>query len=106
MDVNISEFGAYAVIADRIPPRISPVEQVQWTTRGVITFRLSDNLSGVATYRGAIDGQYVLFEMDGKTSLIKYKLDSERLSRGAHTLSLTVTDACGNQSIYETKFQW
>jgi len=40
MDVNISEFGAYAVIADRIPPRITPVEQAQWMTRGVITLKL------------------------------------------------------------------
>jgi len=106
IDVNISEFGSYAVMADRIPPRITPIEQAQWMTRGVITFRLTDNLSGVATYRGEIDGQYVLFEMDGKTSLIRYTLDRERLSRGAHTLVLKISDACGNQTVYETKFQW
>jgi hypothetical protein len=106
MDAGIREFGVFAVMADRIPPRITPVDQAQWIAKGVITFRLTDNLSGVSTYRGEIDGQYVLFEMDGKTSLIRYTLDRERLSRGNHTLSLTVSDACGNQAAYETVFQW
>lgn len=107
IDAGISELGiAVAIMADSTPPRITPVGQAQWMTRRVITFRLADNLSGVATYRGEIDGQYVLFEMDGKTSLINYTLDRERLSRGEHTLSLMVADACGNQAIYETKIQW
>ena len=107
MDAGIRELGGqYAVMSDRIPPRITPVDQTQWMAKGVITFRLTDNLSGVATYRGEINGAYVLFEMDRKTSLIKYTLDRERLSRGNHTLSLTVTDACGNQASYETAFQW
>ena len=102
LDANINELGVYAILADRTPPRITPVEQPQWMTKGVITFRLTDNLSGVATYRGEVDGQYVLFEMDGKNSLISYKIDRERISSGNHTLSLTVTDACGNQAVYES----
>ena len=107
MDADIREFGVdVAIMPDSTPPRITPVGQAQWMTGGAIIFRLTDNLSGVATYRGEIDGQYVLFEMDGKTSLIRYTLDRERLSRGKHTLSLTVSDACGNQSVYETAFQW
>ena len=106
MDANISEFGVYAVMADRTPPVITPVEQPQWMTKGVISFRLTDNLSGVDSYRGEIDGNYALFEMDGKRSLISYKLDKERLARGKHTLALTVTDTCGNQTVFETAFQW
>ena len=106
IDANISEFGVYAVRADRIPPRITPVEQPQWMSKGTITFRLTDNLSGVATYRGEIDGHYALFEMDGKTSLINYKLDKTRLSPGKHTLTITITDACENQSVLETSFSF
>jgi hypothetical protein len=106
IDANISEFGAYAISVDRIPPRITPVDQPQWMSKGLISFRLTDNLSGVATYRGEIDGNYALFEMDGKTSSISYKLDKDRLSRGKHTLTLTTTDACGNQSVFETSFSF
>jgi len=104
MDAHISELGVYAVKADRTPPVITPLEQPQWITKGVISFRLTDNLSGVDTYRGEIDGHFALFEMDGKKSLITCKLDKERLSRGKHSLTLTVTDACGNQSVFETMF--
>jgi hypothetical protein len=106
LDANIREFGEFAVMSDRTPPRITPVDQAQWMTKGVITFRLTDNLSGVATYRGEIDGQYALFEMDGKTALIRYILDRERLSRGEHTLKITVADACENQAVFETKINW
>jgi len=104
IDANINEFGVYAVVADKKPPVITPLEQSQWMTRGIISFRLTDNLSGVAAYRGEIDGNYALFEMDGKKSLIIYKLDKERLTRGKHTLSLTATDACGNRKVFETTF--
>ena len=106
VDANISELGVYAILSDRTPPRITPVDQPQWITKGVISFRLTDNLSGVSTYRGEIDGNYVLFEMDGKSALITYTLDKERLVRGKHSLSLTVTDACGNQAMYEASLQW
>ena len=106
LDANIRELGEFAVMYDSIPPRITSFEQTLWITKGVIAFRLTDNLSGVATYRGEIDGQYALFEMDGKKALIRYTLDRERLSRGEHSLVLTVNDACGNQTVYETKFKW
>ena len=72
---------------------------------GPFVFRLSDNLSGVQTYRGEIDGQYVLFEMNSK-SVITYKFDKERLKKGKHTLKLTVTDAAGNRSEYKYSFVW
>jgi hypothetical protein len=105
LDADIRELGAsYAVTIDATPPKITPVEPSLWTGKKVITFRLTDNLSGVETYKGMIDGQYALFEMDGKKSLISYTFDRQRLSRGKHALSLTVTDGCGNSSVYETEF--
>ncbi|MDR2469248.1 MAG: M23 family metallopeptidase [Tannerella sp.] len=107
IDADIRELGvAYAVASDTTPPRITPVAPARWVSNEAIVFRLTDNLSGVETYRGTIDGTYALFEMDGKKSLIKYTFDSRRLSRGKHVLSLTVADACGNTAVYETTFTW
>ena len=76
-----------------------------WISKQAFVFRLTDNLSGVQTYRGEIDGQYVLFEMNSK-SVITYKFDKERLEKGKHTLKLTVTDAAGNRSEYKYSFAW
>ncbi|MDR2765519.1 MAG: M23 family metallopeptidase [Tannerella sp.] len=105
LEADIRELGLeYAITADTVAPKITPVNPAQWVRNETITFRLTDNLSGVDSYRGTIDGHYVLFEMDGKKSLIRYTFDPHRLSRGKHVLSLTVKDACGNVARYEKTF--
>ena len=105
IDGTIKELGNYTVGQDLKAPTITPLGANTWISKQAFVFRLSDNLSGVQTYRGEIDGQYVLFEMNSK-SVITYKFDKERLERGKHTLKLTVTDAAGNQSEYKHSFVW
>lgn len=105
VDADIKEMGNYTLGQDLVPPTITPLNPATWVSQQAITLRLSDNLSGVQTYRGEIDGQYVLFEMNSK-SVITYHFDKERLTRGKHTLKLVVTDACGNQSTYTYPFTW
>jgi hypothetical protein len=106
IDANISELGNYTVRIDSVAPRITPLNQTGRTATQTIAFRLTDNLSGIDAWRATIDGAYALFSFDGKKSLITYTFDPERLKPGKHTLRLTVADACGNQSIYETEFDW
>lgn len=103
LDTNIRELGQYSIAQDTQPPAIIPINQTSWQTNKRITFRLNDNLSGVASYRGEIDGQYALFEMDNR-SVITYRFDTERLQAGSHTLRLVVTDGCGNESVFEHLF--
>lgn len=105
VDTDIKEMGSYTLGQDLVPPTITPLNPATWVSKQAIALRLSDNLSGVQTYRGEIDGQYVLFEMNSK-SVITYHFDKERLARGKHTLKLVVTDACGNQSTYTYPFTW
>lgn len=105
IDADIKEMGSYTLGQDLVPPTITPLNPATWVSKQAIALRLSDNLSGVQTYRGEIDGQYVLFEMNSK-SVITYHFDKERLARGKHTLKLIVTDACGNQSTYTYPFTW
>ena len=105
VDADIKETGSYTLGQDLVPPTITPLNPATWVSKQAIALRLSDNLSGVQTYRGEINGQYVLFEMNSK-SVITYHFDKERLARGKHTLKLVVTDACGNQSTYTYPFTW
>ena len=105
VDADIKETGSYTLGQDLVPPTITPLNPATWVSKQAIALRLSDNLSGVQTYRGEIDGQYVLFEMNSK-SVITYHFDKELLARGKHTLKLVVTDACGNQSTYTYPFTW
>ncbi|MDL2266079.1 M23 family metallopeptidase [Parabacteroides sp. OttesenSCG-928-G07] len=105
VDANIRELGSYSVAVDTVSPTITPVSQSTWVKNQRFSFRLSDNLSGVSTYHGEIDGEYVLFEMNNR-SVITYHFDKEKLERGRHTLRLCVTDACGNESVFEHSFSW
>lgn len=105
IDGNIKELGTYTVEQDTQAPVITPIQPAGWIQKQKFVFRLTDNLSGVKTYRGEIDGRFVLFEMDSK-SVITYRFDPARLSRGPHTLKLTVVDAAGNTSVYTRSFRW
>lgn len=103
IDANIRELGSYTIRQDTKAPVITPLNQQTWISKRNFVFRLTDNLSGVQTYRGEIDGQFVLFEMNNK-SVITYRFDKERLRPGKHELKLIVTDACGNESVYTHSF--
>ena len=103
IDASISELGTYTVAADSIAPAITPVQPSQWMAKKTFTFRLADNLSGVANYRGTVDGKYVLFRMDSR-SVVRCAFMQEGLSKGSHILRLEATDACGNRSEYEHPF--
>lgn len=104
IDTNIRELGSYTIMQDTKAPTIIPINH-KGTSGKQLSFRLSDNLSGVESYRGEIDGKFALFEMDNR-SIITYRFDPSRLSRGRHKLKLTVTDACGNRSVYNHEFAW
>ena len=105
IDADIRELGRYTIAQDTQAPTITPVNADAWISKRRFVFRLSDNLSGIQTYRGEIDGDYALFEMDSR-SVISYTFDKERLQRGKHILKLVVTDAAGNQSEYTHSFIW
>jgi len=102
----IRELATYSPAADTQPPVITPVDPETWVQKRRITIRITDSLSGIDTYRGEIDGEYALFEFDGKKGLVSYRFDSHRLTKGTHELTFTVTDACGNPSVYTRKFVW
>lgn len=106
IDAEINELGTYTIACDTTPPLIRPIEQQTWRAKKKISIRMTDQLSGIASYRGEIDGKYALFEFDGKKALITYTFDDERIRPGYHRLKLTVTDRCGNKSIYEHAFSW
>jgi hypothetical protein len=104
IDTQVSELGAYTVIYDVNPPKITPLDPAKWRANKKIKIRISDDLSGIASFRGEIDGEYALFEYDSKNALITYAFDNERLQLGDHRLILTVSDRCGNKSEFEYFF--
>jgi hypothetical protein len=105
---RIRELGStYAVSTDTKAPVITPVQPGKWVRQAEIKIRLSDDKSGISSYRGTIDGKFVLFANDVKSHVYSYKFDSARLKKEQmHTFVFTATDACGNTSVYEYKFKY
>ena len=104
---KIRNFGSYAVAVDSVSPSIQPVAPERWSSRGTVVLKVTDSGSGLKSYRGEIDGKFVLFELDGKTARITYRLESNRVKKGSrHTLKVRATDMCGNEQVYTGSFVW
>ena len=100
---TIRELGdTYAVSSDIQPPAITPVAPESWVKQRRIRVRLSDNKSGIASFRGEINGKFVLFTHDTKSNVYSYLFDDARLNKGEQlSLVFTATDGAGNSSEYK-----
>lgn len=105
---NIRVLGTYTLAVDTIPPKITPLiftEQKTLKDLNRLKLKITDNLSGIDSYRGTIDGKWVLFEYDLKNNLLSYTFDKERFEFNKnHNLILEVTDFKGNTATYKTNF--
>ncbi|MCK4466697.1 MAG: hypothetical protein KAU83_13380, partial [Bacteroidales bacterium] len=110
VEVQTREFGKFFIVADTVPPEIRPINIKNHTDlsgKSRIRFVVTDNLSGVRSYNGFIDNEWVLFEYDPKNDLVFYTFDEKRLEKGKnHELVLTIIDVKGNISVYYAKFYW
>lgn len=107
MKADVNRFGTYAVTTDATAPTVRPVNPQQWGRNNSVAVKISDNLSGVDSFRGEIDGKFVLMELDGKSGTLSYDLNAGRVKRGGdHKLTVTVTDACGNKTVFNQNFRW
>ncbi len=107
---SLREFGDFFIAVDTVLPTIVPInisngKNMAKETR--VRFRVKDDFSEVASFRGTINGNWVLFEYDPKTDLLFYEFDSTRLTRGrSHSLRLVVSDRVGNSAEYTCLFNW
>lgn len=105
---KVGSFGDYTVAADVVPPKIAAVLANNAVIKGnTITFGISDNLSGIKSYRVEIDGHWVLAVHDGKTSKITVPLQHAKIKRGGkHSLVITAIDHKDNASVVKRNFTW
>lgn len=98
LTAKITNFGKYAITSDSTPPTIRK-------SKRKLGYIISDNLSGIESYRGEIDGKFALFELDGKTSTLSFSPDGKRFPRNGkqHEVVIYVTDAAGNSSEFVDK---
>ena len=95
---NITELGTYTVCVDTVPPKITPIGSTAWKEQGRVVFRIADGETGIRSYRGTIDGRWVLFKYSSKTARMTCDLKAEGIGPGRHTIEMVVTDMRGNES--------
>lgn len=99
-------FGSYFIAVDTIPPTITPVnisEGKSMAGIGKMSFKIRDNLSGIKSFNGYIDGKWILMEFDTKSASLWHTFD-DKTTPGKHTLEIIVSDMKDNNKNYTITF--
>ena len=103
--VSTGSFGSFIVAIDTTAPRIvcKNLSETDIAVVGKsISFKISDNFSGISSFRGTLDGKWILFEYDGKTGTLIHHTDPYLFPFGKELkLILRVRDRVGNLAEYK-----
>jgi len=99
---KIRELGATVeLVYDDTPPSIRP-----YSLSERMMVNVSDKQSGVASYTATIDGNFVAFDQQDKSTMTVCDLRETpiRKTGASHRLQFTAYDHCNNKCVYETSF--
>lgn len=99
--------GQFTLARDTVAPKVSITKSIEgrWiSAQKTLQFTISDGLSGIKTYNGYLNGNWILFEYENKTNKITHYFDDGVVAEGKNDLKVVVTDNVGNSTIFETQF--
>lgn len=105
LNTTSKNFGGYAIMLDTKPPKITPINiyaNKVMTKNSTIIVKIEDNLSGVKSYRGTIDGKWIKMEFEAKKAKLFYTFNN--IPKGKHTFALELIDGVGNVNSVEYDF--
>lgn len=100
---QVREFGDYTVMVDTVAPVIRAINITpgkKMSSQRSIRMKISDNLSGIRSYRGTLNGKWILMDYDAKNQSLTYSFD-DRIRTGKNDFVLIVKDNVGNESVYK-----
>jgi hypothetical protein len=109
LHTQVRTFGDFCIMVDEVPPTIKPLNfKADLKGANRIDFTINDNYgtSGTArdlTYRGTIDGKWVLLKYDAKNDRLTHYFE-DALPAGQHEFRLVVRDALDNETVFERSF--
>lgn len=104
---RVRTLGKYTLAIDNSAPVISVVKPIEgrWLSNDkTLQLSISDTGSGIKTYNGYLNGNWILFEYNSKTRKITHYFSDGIVAEGANTLKIIVTDQVGNSKTFETQF--
>lgn len=99
-------FGSFHIAVDTISPTIQPQNISEGKDMGAvnrISIRIFDDLSGIQSFNGYIDNNWVLMEYDSKSRSLWHQFESD-LPKGKHRFRLEVVDWKDNKQVYDVNF--
>ena len=99
--------GQFQLVKDSVAPQIKSVnfQEGKWMSKqNDIQFTISDDLSGIKSYNGYLNGKWILFDYDYKSDKIIHDFSDNIVIEGRNELKIVITDNVGNSTIFETHF--
>jgi hypothetical protein len=100
-------FGSYTVAIDTTEPEIKPINfaEGKWiSNQNFLKVKITDDLSGISSYRGTINGKFILMEYDYKKDVLTYNFNDNVNLETENNFKLIVIDNVGNSATFEAKF--
>lgn len=104
---SIRTFGNYTLAADNKPPSVTPInfQDKQWISgNSNLKIRITDDLSGIKSYRATINGKFILMEYESKNNTLTYDFSDGVIFETENNLKVIVTDNVGNSTTYNAVF--
>lgn len=104
---GVRTFGNYTLVADVNPPSISPInfKDGQWISSNKdIKLKITDDLSGIKSYRATVNGKFILMEYEYKNNTLTHDFSDAVLTETENKLKIIVTDNVGNSNTFEATF--
>lgn len=98
------KFDAFYIYEDITAPTIIPSiinSQGKTNDPNSVSFKISDNLSGIKSFNGYINDRWVLFEYEPKLGVISYYFD-DHMPTGDAKLKIVLIDNKNNANTYES----
>lgn len=105
---KLGSFGDYLIVVDTIAPEIKALnihdgKKISGYKR--ISFEVKDELSGIGSFRGTLNGKWILLDDDPKNNRLTYQID-ERMNKGINHLRLEVKDNKDNLAVFEADIEY
>lgn len=99
--------GRFTLSRDSIAPKIKALnfKNKQWLSSfKYLRVKLTDDYSGIKSYRGEINGKWICFEYEPKNNTLIYDFNDLNFKESLHQLTIEAEDRVGNVSKLEMEF--
>tara|TARA_R110002050_G_scaffold50013_1_gene115833 strand:- start:229 stop:1053 length:825 start_codon:yes stop_codon:yes gene_type:complete len=100
-------FGDYTIASDTTPPVIKPVNfsEGKWiSNQNFLQVKITDDLSGISSYRATINDKFILMEYEYKKNVLTYNFNDNVNLESENNLKVIVIDNVGNSATFEAQF--